>query len=136
MKQTSWLMLGLGLLVQCCKNPRSSALTEDTPTQTAILEFSCRGTEPFWLVEIYQDSIVYERAGGKKIIYPPFKAQTKGDSTVYMTQAMVYGDTSSMVIKITPDSCSDGMSDHVYPFSVTIFRNGEILKGCAVTDQK
>lgn len=135
MKQTPWLMLGLGLLVQCCKNPKLNTVTEDKPQEPAVFEFSCRGTEPFWLIEVYPDSIVYERAGGKKILYPASKAQAKGDSTFYITQTIVYGDTSNLTIKIAPDSCSDGMSDQVYPFSATIFRDGEVLRGCAVNEE-
>lgn len=137
MKQTPWLLLGLGLLVQCCKNPKENTVVEKAPTQPAVFEYSCRGTEPFWLIEIYPDSIVYQRAGGKKILYPYVKAQTNGDSTFYLTQTILYKeDTSRMTIKIVPDSCSDGMSDHRYPFTSIILRDGEILHGCAVNEKE
>ncbi len=134
MKQTPFLLLGIGLVVWSCQFKTASPQIDEVPPQPGVFEYSCRGTEPFWLIEIYQDSIVYQRAGGKKILYPYRRAQQKGDSTCYTTKAKVYGKPSNMIIKIVADTCSDGMSDNLYPYKAFILRDGEVLHGCAISE--
>lgn len=134
MKQTPFLLLGIGLIVWSCQSSTASTQIDDVPPQPGVFEFSCRGTEPFWLIEIYRDSIVYLRAGGKKLLYPYRKAQINGDSTCYTTNTKVYGKLSSMIIKIVADSCNDGMSDNMYPYMALILRDGEVLHGCAISE--
>ena len=134
MKQTPFLLVGIGLVVWSCQFKTASAQIDEVPPQPGVFEYSCRGTEPFWLVEIYKDSIVYQRAGEKKILYPYSKAELRGDSTCYTTKTKVHGRPSNMIIKIVADSCSDGMSENIYPFTALIIRNDEVLHGCAISE--
>jgi uncharacterized membrane protein len=136
MKQIPILMGGIGLLLCSCQNskPSTSRLEEKSPAQAGVFEFSCRGTEPFWLVEIYPDSIIYQRAGGPKVLYPYASPQIKGDSTHYETKIKLHNKLSVMHIKLVADSCSDGMSDQLYPYTAIIERDGELLQGCAITE--
>lgn len=137
MKQTPFLLLGIGLVVWACKPEASTSTTQKDKviSQPAVFEYSCRGTKPsFWLIEIYKDSIVYLRAGLPKILYPYQKAQVQGDSTRYATKTRLYGKETKLSITVLPDSCRDGQSDVVYPFTAIIERDGETLHGCATSE--
>jgi uncharacterized membrane protein len=137
MKQTPVLLLGIGLVVWACKPEASTSTAQKDKviSQPAVFEYSCRGTKPsFWLIEIYKDSIVYLRAGLPKILYPYQKAQVQGDSTRYTTKTRLYGKETKLFITVLPDSCRDGRSDAVYPFTAIIERDGETLHGCATSE--
>jgi len=137
MKQTPFLLLGIGLVFWACKPEASTSTTQKdkVTSQPAVFEYSCRGTEPsFWLIEIYKDSIVYLRAGLPKILYPYQKARIQGDSTCFTTKTRLYGKESKLSIIVLPDSCRDGRSDAVYPFTAIIERDGETLHGCAISE--
>lgn len=137
MKQTPFLLTLIGMVVWSCKPDTSSSSAQNDPVQAmqAVFEYSCRGTEPsFWLIEIYKDSIVYLRAGLPKILYPYQKARVQGDSTYYTTKTKLYGKETKLSITVLADSCRDGRSDTVYPFSAIIEKDGETLHGCAISE--
>lgn len=132
MRQTPFLLLGAGLLVQLCQNPKQAPVIEAKPIEPAVAKFACRGTSPvLWLIDIYPDSIVYERGGGKKLVYLKRMEEKKGDTTVFKTRLTLYEKESKMSIKIIPDSCSTGHEAQKFPFTAIIERDGDVLIGCA-----
>lgn len=88
------------------------------------------GTEPFWGGEVARDQMVYttpENPDGTSFRVERFTGQgglgfsgTLGGETMDMT--------------VTPGSCSDGMSDRTYPYTVTLQIGEEQREGCAHTD--
>ena len=44
-------------------------------------------------------------------------------------------DGQVLQILVTPGTCSDGMSDRGYPFTVTVRTAGKTLRGCGWTDR-
>ncbi len=133
MRQTPFLLLGAGLLVQFCQNPKQVPVIEAKPIEPAEVKFACRGTSPvLWLVDIYPDSIVYERGGGKKLVYLKRMEEKKGDTTVFNTRMNLYDKESKMTIKIIPDSCSVSHDAQKFPYTVIVERDGDVLNGCAL----
>ena len=136
MRKTPFLLLGVGLLVQFCQNPKQTPRIDARAIEPTEVKFACRGTHPvMWLIDIYPDSIVYERGGGKKLVYLKRMEVRKGDTTVFNTKLDLYDKESMMTIKIIPDSCGDGYSDQKYPYTAIIERDGNVLKGCAIGTQ-
>jgi uncharacterized membrane protein len=97
---------------------------------TKIDEFNSVGTEPFWNVTVSKSGIVYSSPNAKKQTFPyvtPIKAagRTADIVRVYRLQ----GKPNSMLIIKKESTCSDGMSDKQYPYSVTLILNNTVLEG-------
>jgi len=96
------------------------------PTET--LRFT--GTEPFWGGTVAGDTVTYstpENQAGEAIAVVRFA----GRGGVSFTGTYSGGDFAMMV---TPGSCSDGMSDRTYPFTVTLKLADETRRGCGWSD--
>jgi uncharacterized membrane protein len=89
------------------------------------------GSDPFWNVEIDNEKLILFKlaAADKPIIVPIEKPLITKDSTVYsiLTEA---GNT--LKISIASKFCSDGVSDHLYEYKMTVWYKGQMYKGCAV----
>lgn len=94
------------------------------------LEFFGVGTEPFWSISIdEQKSMVLEMADWPKpTTFKPSKPIVSNDSTVYQTGK----DTAKLKVVIYNRFGSDGMSDHTYPNSVTVYYKKAVLHGSGV----
>jgi heat shock protein HslJ len=80
------------------------------------------GTEPFWNVEVTQTRINYADADGRQIAVANPGAQPAAAGKTYTT--------NEIVIAITPQPCSDGMSDRIYADTVRVEAAGRSLQGC------
>lgn len=99
-------------------------------SETETLHFL--GTEPFWSGEVRGDGLTYSTPSspaGTRVAVKRFAGRnglglsgTLGDKTLDMT--------------VTPGSCSDGMSDRRFPFTVTLRLGDEVREGCGWTDSK
>mgnify|MGYP000362225706 CR=1 FL=1 len=88
------------------------------------------GNEPFWGGEVAGGEMLYttpENPEGTRFAVERFTGQgglgfsgTLGETSVDMT--------------VTPGECGDGMSDRVYPYTVTLQLGEEQRNGCAHTD--
>lgn len=90
------------------------------------------GTEPFWGGEARGDSLTYstpEEPGGTTIAVRRFT----GNSGLGLSGTLD-GERFDMVV--TRGSCSDGMSDRQYPFTVTLEIGEDARYGCAWTDTR
>jgi len=85
------------------------------------------GTEPFWGGTIDGPTILYktpEDQAGKTIVATVSK---EGPTTRYSGTL----DGQPFILKLTPGTCSDGMSDTVYPLYAVLAVHGEPRQGCA-----
>ncbi len=90
------------------------------------------GTEPFWGGQVEGSMLTYttpENIDGEVITVTRFAGNhglglsgTLGEAAFDMT--------------VTPGACSDGMSDRVYPLTVTLSVGGEVREGCGWTDSQ
>lgn len=88
------------------------------------------GTEPFWGGQVTGDSLTYstpEDPEGTTITVSRFA----GNSGLGLSGTYAGGKFDMVVTKGT---CSDGMSDRQYPFTVTLEVGSETRFGCAWTE--
>ena len=88
------------------------------------------GTEPFWGGESAGDTLTYsspENIEGTTINVRRFA----GNSGLGLSGTM---DGGKFDMVVTKGTCSDGMSDREYPFTVTLQLGAETRMGCAWTD--
>lgn len=100
-------------------------------TPTKVEEFTAVGTEPFWSVTINRNGIVYSTPDAKNIKYS--YTAPKAASSRPLDLVRVYkltGKTNGFVV-IKKGSCSDGMSERVYPYDATVILGNQVLEGCA-----
>lgn len=97
------------------------------PEVKSIARYRFTGTEPFWGGAIDGATILYqtpEDQAGKTIA----TAMTKeGATTRYSGE---FGG-QPFILKLTPGTCLDGMSDTVYPLHAVLAVRGEPRQGCA-----
>ncbi|MEW9856164.1 COG3650 family protein [Novosphingobium sp. M1R2S20] len=138
---TPLLSLASALLLTACHSGQGHGQPgvpgEDQGTQpfTAIapddtLHFV--GTEPFWGGEASGGMLTYSTPGNPDGTRIPVKRF--GGRNGLGLSGMLDGDTFDMTV--TPGTCSDGMSDRRYPFTVTLNIGGDIREGCGWTDSR
>lgn len=93
----------------------------------SVTRFKALGTEPFWNFEI---------DGSKaKYVTPENQAGTSFDvQRTDSAQGVAFAGPMGkqrVTILITPESCSDGMSDRTHAYTVKAMIDGQTLKGCA-----
>ncbi len=89
------------------------------------------GTEPFWGGSVTGAELVYstpENQDGDKIAVRRFA----GNNGLGFSGSLNGGPFD---MTVTPGSCSDGMSDRTYPFTVTLKLGEEQRSGCAWTER-
>ena len=85
------------------------------------------GTEPFWNGRVEGDRLLYrtpDNMDGMRV--PVSRFAGRGGLAFNGTL-----DGRELDLAITPGSCSDGMSDRIYPFVATLQIGGERREGCA-----
>ncbi len=92
---------------------------------------SLAGTEPFWGGQISSGTFNYttpENIDGKAVAVTRFA----GRGGLSFSGEMA---GKAVDIAITPAECSDGMSDAIYPFTVTLQIGDEQRNGCGWSDR-
>lgn len=85
------------------------------------------GTEPFWSLQIDGGQIAYSTAEEPKNVVGRV-ARSEAGNVLTLTGTL---RDDAMRVRIVPETCSDGMSDLVYPYAVTIQLGAQKLQGCA-----
>lgn len=138
MRRTAALMFIPLLVIAGCKpeNPYTGKIPGDGGNYRPYagigvgekLRFS--GTEPFWGGEVIGGAMTYKTAetpDGQTISVARFEGRG-GLSYSGML------NSKPLALVITPEACSDGMSDRSYPFAATLQIGNETRKGCAWSD--
>lgn len=95
---------------------------------------TCSGTEPFWTVKLSDSSGIYsDLAGGLHAMELQGSRIAEGRPR-FPVQVGLAGASANATLLVRPLSCSDGMSDRTYPWSVDMVLNtadgGRYLVGC------
>jgi len=97
----------------------------ETPVQATASfdgDFKLVGTEPFWGVEIRGGQLVLQRPDAADVVTPRPAPVIDGQGAVWTS--------GSLIVRLTPQACSDGMSDRRYAYTATV-KAGEVsLRGC------
>ncbi len=120
------------LVLMSCNRPAPRQTSDITTSKTAT--YTCRGTEPFWMVKIEMHQITF-LTPEEEMIYPAVPAQKAGNVVSFETKNSNAGDENSILkIRIWPEPCTDSMSDEAFSFTVEIERDGKTYHGCATRD--
>ncbi len=89
------------------------------------------GNEPFWGGQVQGGTLTYvtpEHIDGVRVAATRFA----GRNGISWSGKLEGAD---FMMAVTPGTCSDGMSDRAYPFSVTLQIGAETRNGCAWSDR-
>ncbi|MBO9518266.1 MAG: hypothetical protein J7493_09380 [Porphyrobacter sp.] len=129
------------LLVAACQGSDKAGQADSTipdPNSTEpyagiaeneVLRFS--GTEPFWGGQIRGSALTYttpDNPDGTTITVNRFA----GRGGLSFSGEL---DHAELEMTVTPQRCSDGMSDRIYPFTVMLKIGEETRNGCAWSDK-
>jgi uncharacterized membrane protein len=110
-------------------NPAQGAPPPTTTPPAAVYpaDLDLAGTEPFWAVKIRGASVEFSEPDAPAQAFAnAAKAEAGGAATWTANNA-----TASIVVKLTPGPCSDGMSDRVWTYKAEVTLGSRVLKGCA-----
>ncbi|HPE59828.1 MAG TPA: hypothetical protein PLB10_05785 [Thiolinea sp.] len=96
----------------------------------------CRGTEPFWSINISEKKMAIELADGPKFSVDVSFRQRSVNNTRIAVVGGRRGNalTSAFLEKV--ESCSDGMSERNYPYAVTAVVNSyKVVSGCCSVNE-
>lgn len=111
----------------------ATATAAPSPPSAAISEkrFQALGTEPFWSIEIVGSRLLYTSPEQQAAV--AIAAHMEGMSK-HGTGGLKYVgrmDGKTVVLMIEPGTCSDGMSDTVYPYKASFMWGDQTQQGCA-----
>jgi len=100
--------------------------------------FACSGTEPFWSLRVDGGQAVFSRPGESGIERSRWQADEFQGSYDFSLGVRLEDEasqsTSWAIIRWHPQqACSDGMSDKLYPFDITLITpDRKVLNGCCL----
>jgi|WetSurMetagenome_2_1015567.scaffolds.fasta_scaffold16076_2 heat shock protein HslJ len=99
------------------------------------IDFIGTGTEPFWCVKVDIEKGIFFESPGKELKIetgiPKATSISDKEGTIYSAEAKKY----ELKVQIIKGTCSDGMSDNAYAYSVKVFitetgKDTKELSGC------
>lgn len=130
------IALGAALMLSACQTENGTGAPGTSPQgfdgigEQETIRFN--GTEPFWGGSAKGDRLTYttpEDIEGTTIAVKRFS----GQGGLGLSGTL---DGKGFDMTVTPGTCSDGMSDRSYPFTVTLRIGAETRNGCAWTDSQ
>lgn len=114
----------------------STVYSQDDADFRNGIDFVGSGTEPFWSIKIDFEKGMFFNSAGDELKFEtgiPVPLTAHGNMEVtYSADAEKY----KVKVQINKDSCSDGMSDIIYPYSIKVFitetgkKETKELSGC------
>lgn len=136
----------IALVTVACGEPSdnvegsTSNLTGDAVTpqkaQGADKVTSCHGTEPFWGVTIDQGKVEFKEADGIQVMTIDNRGAIPAQGSLASFAALYQGRTKEdpnrflNVIITETGSCTDGMSDEIFPYAVSVLSGNTHFTGC------
>ncbi|MEK7254240.1 MAG: hypothetical protein AAB316_05810 [Bacteroidota bacterium] len=109
-----------------------------TQNNTCIpYDFWARGTEPFWQAQISaaEDIIEFQSVDDRQAKVFAYAAPVQEDSALIFT-AVNQATGDNLRLSVRADTCSDGVSDPVFPFKIQATVNGKNFSGCGIGFEK
>lgn len=138
-RSAAWLAIGAAAIITACSGPAKEGKNLSAAGPADIQEFilggvnlsqpfRVLGTEPFWNVDVDSDEMLFAGLDRDSVMFTAIEtlhwdslATYKGESAGGITIALT----------LTPEECSDGMSDRIYPLSARVEMDSEVFAGCA-----
>jgi uncharacterized membrane protein len=106
-------------------------VTPPAPAKPSTNKLVCSGTEPFWSVEITDTNLIVNMSDGPQYSVPVTFRQTSANNKTIAVIGGAAGTNNTQTFMQKVNSCSDGMSDTSYPYSVTaVLNNSKVVSGC------
>ncbi len=110
--------------------------TPSSPKPATSVVMKCNGTEPFWGLNITDASMSVNMVDGPRYTVPvTFRQSSANNRTI----AVIAGGSTAnrtQVFLQKVESCSDGMSDIKYPYSITaVLNERQVISGCCKVDK-
>lgn len=119
----------ISLLVILACRPAEKA--PEVPPAPGTLEhgtWRALGTEPFWHLDLTPTGLRFTTPEDTLgIVTPPVTPRLEGDTTRWTGKT----ERTAFDVRIWPGSCSDGMSDRVWPAAALVQIDGRTWRGCA-----
>jgi len=122
MKWPLFAVVLLPLTAACAPQQDMTTISRGFPDKLKAL-----GTEPFWSLAIDGGAIAYSTVDQPKPVVG--RAVRSEEGSALNLAGTLAGRTAT--VRVVPATCSDGMSDRVYPYAVTVELGTETLRGCA-----
>lgn len=111
--------------------PAETPAVSEPPTVAAApaefqADYSARGTEPFWRIDIKGGGMKLTQVGMADVTATNAGLAALDGRAVWTAQS---GETAVIVTLVRGD-CSDGMSDLKYPYTAEVKVGDATLKGC------
>ena len=136
MRPTLLPIVAMMSLAGCQPGADEAAVPGDRKDDRPFSEISAKetvrflGTEPFWGGSVTGEQMLYEtpeKPEGERIAVARFAGRGGLSYSGKIADA-------DLTMTITPGSCSDGMSDRRFPFTVTLQIGDALRSGCAYSD--
>ena len=97
------------------------------------VDYWCSGTEPFWSLQIskQEKALFFKEMSSETGRTFDWAPPVEKNGILTYTVKNRQQPEQTIVVTITPERCSDGMSDEVYPNTVTIRDGKTTWSGCA-----
>jgi uncharacterized membrane protein len=105
--------------------------TATDPAAPFRQDFTLLGTEPFWNLQVKGATMVLSQPDPIPTVTGTGTVLTATSGKAVWTAAQA--GNMPFVATLTAESCSDGMSDRVYPYSAEVKAGELVLKGCGVS---
>ena len=103
----------------------------DTTADHAEVVMECGGTEPFWSVSIGEQDMRVNVLDGPQYTVPVEFRQQSANNTSIAVIAGNQGTANTTAFLQKVETCSDGMSDRNYPYSITaVLGSQQVVSGC------
>ena len=123
MKRTFFSLASLGLAACHAVTLGPAPLPASArPTAATQSEYRAIGTEPFWDLVIGHDLVFTDRGTGVSVV-------EQAPPNILAAAKKTYRG-GQIEVTIAHTKCSDGMSDRVYPDTVTLRVEGRPYRGC------
>ena len=107
----------------------------------ARADFVCTGTEPFWRLEIRDDSVVLQDgnkvSGQSKLTLKNVKPRQAAGTSPQSVMVFEAGGSEKSARPVTivvqkreESKCSNGLSDPIYPYDVIVVTQRVVFVGC------
>lgn len=136
------------LLVGCGDGPLGAAegaasAPADAPAEVATGpdyagDFDLVGTEPFWAGKVREGGLTLDRMEGGAVSLPNPGVRIDGEQGVWDAEqpGEAGAEGHRLVFRLTPQQCSDGMSDRVFSHAAEVWLDGAAFKGCAARTEE
>lgn len=95
-------------------------------------DFALIGTEPFWRLDVKGTTLVLTRPDEPAVTATGAVLAASSGKAVWTAEAA----TPPVVASLSAGTCSDGMSDRVYPYTAEVKVGDLVLKGCGISTEE